>query len=174
MNKKNEKWLKDYADFLGSNADAPISISDKIKRNIHVLLNPNPWNIFAKLLGIHVIIGFLSLSICHQFGLNPFNTNRSLADWFMNVGGHNVCMVMCGLLFVSLSIFSAGVFLSIEEVKALRKTEAIQLLGLGIISLIVFLIFGAELTIGFAGLWLLGSFIGGVASTEVIFRLKLS
>ncbi len=78
-------WINDYNEFLegdASHLQAPSSLYEKIRARIF----PNPWFVFSKVLGIHVVVGFLSLAICNQFGLNPFNTEQSLTDWFMKIG----------------------------------------------------------------------------------------
>ncbi len=90
------------------------------KSSVHVTLE--------KFLAIHLGVGFLSLSVCHQFGMNPFRTKASFDAWLMNQMGHGVCM-----------IFAA---------------------------------FGAQLAVTFAGLWLLGGLIGGLAATEAVWHLK--
>lgn len=171
---KNKEWLDDYNEFLSCDSQPPKNISDQVLRNISKLITPSPYNVFVKVLGVHAVIGVLSLSICHQFGLNPFNTSRSLADWFMTVGGHSFCMVLCGVISIALSLFAAGLFLTIEEVRALRKTEVLQFLTLGILTLGSFALFGAEVTIGFGGLWLLGLLLGGFATTEIVLKLKVA
>lgn len=171
---KNKEWLNDYNDFLSCDCQPPKNTSDQVLRSIGKLIKPSPYNVFSKVLGIHVVIGVLSLSICHQFGLNPFNTERSLADWFMTVGGHHFCMVLCGVISIALSVLAAGLFLTVEEVRAFRKTEILQFLTLGILTLGSFALFGAEVTIGFGGLWLLGLFLGGFATTEIVLKLKVA
>ena len=113
------------------------------------------------LLFFQIGIGFLSLSVCHQFGINPFGTETSLDHWMMTVGGHRACMMGCGILFISLSLLSAGYFLTIEEINALKRTQFLQTLVLGLISLSLFSLLGAALVMELAGLWLLGGVIGG-------------
>lgn len=174
MSKKNNEWLNDYQDFLNSeNTQVPKDVSSDLMLKMHSLINPSALVVFLKILAIHLVTGFLSLSVCHQFGMNPFNTNYSLADWFMTVGGHSVCMIGCGVTFVSISLFAAGYFLTVEEVKALKRTEFLQNLTLGLISLGLFAAVGAELAVGMAGLWLLGSLLGGFFATLAIGRIKL-
>jgi len=170
-NCNNNDWQHDYKEFIKSaNTKLPAEIKVRIFNKMLRLMNPKPLTVFWKILGIHIGIGFFSLSICHQFGINPFNTEKSLADWMMRVGGHQLCMIGCGVLFVSLSFLAAGYFLSIEEVKALKRTEFLQTLALGLISLGFFAAFGAELTISLIGLWLLGGFIGGFLAMHTIMK----
>ena len=172
-NLNENEWLHDYEDFIKSDgAEIPQDLKSKVFSNIQKLINPSAVIVFLKILGIHIGVGFLSLSICHQFGINPFNTEKSLTDWMMSVGGHHFCMFGCGVLFVSVSLLAAGYFLTMEEINALKRTEFLQTLVLGLISLGLFAMFGAELAIGIAGIWLLGGLIGGFVATEAVWRLK--
>jgi hypothetical protein len=90
----------------------------------------------------------------------------------MSMWGHGTCMILCGGLFLSVSILSAGYFLTIDEIRALKKTEFIQSLALGAISLTLFALVGAELAVKFAGLWLFGALVGGYVATEAVWRVK--
>lgn len=170
---KDNEWLQDYEEFInGDGAEVPKEIKDRVYNKIQKLINPNAMIVFLKILGIHIGVGFLSLSVCHQFGMNPFNTEKSLADLMMSFGGHHFCMFGCGVLFVSVSLLAAGYFLTMEEINALKRTEFLQTFVLGLISLGLFAAFGAELAVGIAGIWLLGGLIGGYAATEAVWRLK--
>ena len=171
-NNKSSEWLQEYQEFINSDESVPKDTDQLVYSKIQTLLNPNSLVVFMKILVVHLAVGFLSLSICHQFGINPFNTDRSLADWMMDVGGHHFCMIGCGILFVGLGILASGFFLTIEEVNALKRTHYLQTLVLGLISLGFFVSFGADFAIGIAALWLLGGFIGGFAATETVLRLK--
>ncbi len=172
-NINENEWLRDYEDFIKSDGlEVPQDLKNKLFSKIQKLINPNAILVFFKILGIHLGVGFLSLSVCHQFGINPFNTEKSLADLMMSVGGHHFCMFGCGVLFVSLSLLAAGYFLTIEEVNSLKRTEFLQTLVLGIISLGLFAAFGAELAFGIAAIWLLGGLIGGFVATQAVWRLK--
>ncbi len=173
MKNNNKEWLKDYEVFLQSeNTQVPKDVTETIFARMKGLVNPSLWIVFLKVLGIHVVVGFISLSMCHQFGMNPFNTESSLSDWMMSMGGHSVCMIGCGIFFVGLSLALAGYFLTVEDVRALKRTEFLQTLSLGLISLGVFSLVGAEMALTIAGLWLLGALIGGFIATEAAWKLK--
>lgn len=173
MNSENRNWTSEFESFMKSESiSVPQELNLKVLAAVGSLLNPNAYRIFAKILGFHLISGILSLSICHQFGLNPFQTKSSLADWFMTIGGHNICMIGCGILFVGLSIAAAGSFLTIEEVRVLRKTSPLQISALSIFSLGAFAAFGAQFALAIAGLWILGGLIGGMLATEIAWQLK--
>ena len=95
-----------------------------------------------------------------------------MADWFMSFGGHHFCMLACGVVFVSASLLGAGMIFTIEEIRSLKRNDLLQNVSLGVISLGVFAIFGAELAVGIAGLWFVGSIVGGLLSMAAIFKIN--
>ncbi len=166
-----ENWLKEYTEFTTSDE---VSVPPGIFSNLKKRLFPNPWMVFGKVLSIHVGVGFLSLGICHQFGLNPFNTEHSLMDWFMRVGGHNFCMIACGVFFMTTTYLLANLILSLEELETIRRFEWLQSGVLGVASLAAFYFFGAELVATFAGLWIIGAFIGALLAIEGSYKFRRS
>lgn len=175
MKDNKNNWLIEYEEFISdNNSNLPQNVKENVFTKIHNLMNPNAFKVFFKILGIHLGVGFLSLSICHQFDVNPFNTQFSLSDYMMEWGGHYFCMFGCGVLFISLSLFLAGYLLSLEEIVALKRTRFLQILSLGLISLGLFVGFGADMAIGIAALWIMGVFVGGILATETIWRVKLA
>lgn len=168
-NKTN--WLKEFNEFSNLNADeysVPPALFDKIKRQIF----PNPWVVFAKILGIHFVVGALSLVICNQFGLNPFGTDQTLTRWFMTMGGHHFCMVGCGLFFMATTYLLANFFVTLEELEAVRRYEWLQMSLVLLFSLTAFYFFGGELVATFVALWIIGAVIGGFLSIETSYRLR--
>lgn len=173
MKNNNMDWLQEYEEFLNADKTAiPEDVNKRILANLRKLVDPRPLNVFLKVLGIHFIVSSLSLSICHQFGLNPFNTERSLADWMMSTGGHHACMIGCGILFVGSSLFLAGYFLTIEEVAALKRTKVLQTLALGVISLSLLIAVGAQVALTIGMLWLIGAMVGGMVAVETSYIMK--
>ena len=170
---EHKKWLSEYETFLQSdNVAVPKEISTPVLSKMSKFLNPSAWLVFGKVLGIHLLVGFLSLAVCHQFGMNPFGTNQSLDTWFMAMLGHNGCMIACGVLFTSAGVLTAGYFLKIEELRALKQTQFLQTLALGTVSLALFIIFGAEIALAIAGFWFLGAVAGGILATEFAWKLR--
>ncbi|MBC7741822.1 MAG: hypothetical protein H7061_06480 [Bdellovibrionaceae bacterium] len=174
MNSHNEdSWLKEYNEFFDSDGiPVPDNVTENLFTQMKSLLNPSAKLIFLKILSIHIITGFLSLSVCNQFGINPFNTSQSITTWMMAVGGHHLCMVGCGVFFIGLSLMISGYLLTIEEVNALKRTRYLQTFCLIVVSLASFIMVGAEVAISIAALWLLGGFIGGLVATETVWVLK--
>lgn len=163
MNKKitEKEWMEDFKEFAACEDMAvPEELSKKVLMSIQSQMNPSAWLVFLKVLGIHSIVGTLSLGICNQFGMNPFNTEFSLMDYFMKYG-HTVCMTLCGFVFVSLSISIAILVLNSDEVRVFKKNSYIHIFSVSLFSLASFLTFGAEITLNFGFLWMIGAFLGG-------------
>lgn len=173
MDSDKNPWLKDYNEFLemdSSQSQVPLSLYEKIKARIF----PNPWMVFSKVFGIHILVGFLSLGICNQFGLNPFNTEQSLTDWFMKIGGHNFCMIACGVFFMATTYLLSNFVLSLEELESVKRYEWLQTSILILISLSSFYFFGGEIVGLFALLWIVGAALGSRLSIETSYRFRRS
>ena len=166
-----DQWLKDFTEFSRIDqraVDIPSSLLERVRRRIF----PNPWIVFTKVLGLHLAVGFLSLAICNQFGLNPFNTEQSLTAWFMKIGDHNFCMMACGLFFMATTYLLSNFFLSLEELESVRHHEWLQLALVVLISLCAFYFFGGQLVATFVGLWVIGAVIGGYLSIEGSYHFR--
>ncbi len=168
---EKEKWLMEFSEFSNIRSDesqVPPGLFKKLKKRLF----PNPWMVFGKIAGIHAVVGYLSLAVCTQFGLNPFETNQSLTNWFMKIAGHNFCMLLCGLFFMATTYGLSNLFLNLEELEAIRRFEWLQTAIMGLVSLAAFYFFGAELVGTFVILWAIGALIGGILSIEGSYRLR--
>ncbi len=81
-------------------------------------------------------------------------------------------MGFCGALFIGLTTLVAGFILTNPELKKIRRTAYAPIWTLGVVSLLVFLAFGAEIVIGFALAWLLGAIGTGILLTETGIYLR--
>lgn len=172
-NRTETEWLKDFNEFMElDGVEPPNEASEKILAKTKKLMNPSSWLVFSKLLGVHAIFGTLSLAVCNQFGLNPFNTSLSLSDYFMTFG-NSFCMTMCGVIFVSFSLIAAWFVLSKDEFAVLKKNYPIQVFSLSLISLATFVALGAQISLSIAILWVIGAFIGGAIPTWTLAHKRL-
>lgn len=155
-----KEWAKDFDSFMNAEGvNPPTEISQKILTFVHQELNPSIWNILAKLGAIHLVVGTLSLFICSQFGMG---SGQMLFMSFGVIG----CTALCGSLFLGLTTFVAGFTFSPEELRKVRKTGYSPILLLGVVSLILFILFGAEIAMNLALIWLVGALVAGVLATE--------
>lgn len=158
----NEKKIaSEFKEFSkGPSLEIHSKLEKKILNQAQRFLRPSLWLVFAKLLGLHALAGTLSLSLCDQFGMSPFNLGFTLSEYFMKFG-HSVCMVLCGVVFLSISLFSALVVLRNEELRVLKKNSFVFISTLILFSLGFFYLFGIELVLEFTLLWVLGAMLGG-------------
>lgn len=172
--KLNEKeWLEEFKDFVQAEGMAvPAEVRENILRQVRADLNPSAWRVFAKMLGIHGVVGTLSLAICNQFGLNPFHTDFSLSEYFMKFG-HSTCMVLCGVLFIGFTVVLGSILLRREELLVLSRNAFLQIFGLSVLSMAAFIGFGADIVLGIGILWFVGAMIGGFIAAKALVR-KLS
>ncbi len=172
MNPKDKGFLvQEFQEFSKIDPQA-VKVPETLLKSLKGRLFPNPWKVFFKISGIHAVVGFLSLGLCNQFGLNPFNTNHSLSDWFMQTAGHSVCMVFCGVFFVATTYLLANLILSVEELNAIRKFKGLQVGLLSIGSLAAFYFFGGQMVLSFTLFWMLGAFLGGFATVEGSYQVR--
>lgn len=176
MNKKitEKKWMEDFKEFAACEDIAvPEELSNRVLLKIKKDLNPSAWLVFAKTLGIQAIVGTLSLGVCNQFGMNPFNTEVSLMNYFMKYG-HTFCMTLCGFLFMGLGVAFAFIFLNRDEIRVFKKNSFIQVFSLSVFSLVSFLAFGADIILSFGLMWLLGGLLGGLTPVLIVNLRKFS
>ncbi len=171
--KLNDKDVlkKDFQEFSQIENEA-VNVPESIFRSVKSRLFPSPWKVFLKISAIHGLVGFLSLGICSQFGLNPFNINHSLSEWLMQTAGHSVCMVFCGVFFVATTYILANLILSIEELNAVRKFKGLQVGILSLGSLAVFYFFGGQMVLSFTLLWMVGAVLGGLMTIEGSYQIR--
>ena len=169
--KDKSVWIKELQEFSEVQTQST-KVPPTLFHNLKKRLFPSPWKVFRKISVIHAFVGFLSLGICNQFGLNPFNTTYSLSEWFMKAGGHGVCMVFCGIFFVAATYLLSNLILTLEEIESIRKYQGLQIGILSLGSLAAFYFFGGELVLSFTILWFLGALLGGFISIEGSYFLR--
>lgn len=168
--RSEKEWLDEFKAFIQTeDVPVPKEVSENILNQVRADLNPSAWLVFAKLLGIHLVVGTLSLAVCNQFGLNPFRTTFSLSDYFMTFG-HSTCMFLCGVLFIGLTVVLGQLVLRREELLVLSKNAPLQVFGLSVLSLAALIGFGAEVVLGIGALWFIGAMIGGLVTTKMLVR----
>jgi hypothetical protein len=166
-------WQSEFKEFLSIDP-AGIEVSPSLFTKIKNRLFPNPWVVFGKVTLVHIFFGILSLSVCNQFGLNPFDTSFSLSSWFMKIGGHPFCMSLCGVVFMGSTYVFSNLFLTLEELESVKRQKWLQSGVFSLVSLAAFYFFGAQLVATVTILWLLGALMGGVLSVELSYRLRQS
>lgn len=146
--------------------DISKKIQEKILNDIHSKLNPPFQKIILKMFAIHLSVALITMSLCPQLGLSTFKTNINLMNYFMYFGKTS-CNILCGIFFLSTSMFVSFLVLSHDEDRIIRSKRWLSTLCLILFSIGFFIIFNPRLFIEFSFLWLLGAFIGALISIEI-------
>lgn len=149
-------------------------ITSPVRESILKSLKPKPSFVFLKLAGLQFIVSFLSLSVCHQFGVNPFQTSWSLDQMMMTTLGHYGCMIFCGLFFLSLGVALAGVVLSMEELITIKRNQWVHFGALVSMSATFLVVLGAEISMMVFAMWLVGAIAGTILSFQTIRIARLA
>jgi hypothetical protein len=104
-------------------------------------LHPSWGRVLGKALGVHVVVGAGTLSVCPQFGFAP-GRSQVLFEFLMRYG-HAACTAACGGFFLGMSALSVALVLRREEVALLRRHRVFPWVSLSIFSLLFFRAVGA-------------------------------
>lgn len=163
FNKRDEK---DFLDFMNSKGvHPPESLSHKILNFVQADLNPSHRVVFLKLLGIQAFIGFLTLIFCPQFDLSLTN-NYELFHYFHYTFGTNICMAVCGSIFVGSGAVFAVYLLKPSEIRKIKEFKLLYYFSISIFALSIFFILGAKIYLTLSLYWLIGATFGGIAFFE--------
>jgi hypothetical protein len=172
--RKPSSWENDFVEFLSTEeATPPRHLRETISGRAGTFLYPSPWHVFSKLAATVFGVSIINLAICPQFGLGWFR-NPGLVRFFMSLGwGHLGCNIVCGTFFITTAIIVAVLVMRPEELRLLRKTKFLQVAAISALTLSAFIALGAEVFLPFALAWLFGAILGGLASVEAGYWLRV-
>jgi hypothetical protein len=163
----NNKDNKDFLDFMNSKGvNPPEELSNRILNFVKADLDPSHKTVFSKLLGIQAFIGALTLTFCPQFSLSLTN-NYELFHYFHHKFGENICMAICGSIFIGSGALFAAYILKSSEVRKIKESRILYYTSISIIALSSFIILGPEVYLSLALYWLVGATIGGLSVFEL-------
>ncbi|MGE4234163.1 MAG: hypothetical protein AB7F43_12615 [Bacteriovoracia bacterium] len=166
MKNTSKEWTNDFLEFnSASEIKPPQAVTESIFQKVEKDLNPSSWVVFSKVALIHVVVGFITLLFCPQFGISLVK-GMGLMSLFLKFG-ETACMVSCGAIFLGGSILAATFILRTEEIKIIRRNKFLQIPILGILSFGMFICLGATTISALALAWLVGNILGGITSLEL-------
>lgn len=152
----------------------PNELDNKVISHINSDLNPSHYRILGKMVSLHGVIGLLTLLFCPQFKLS-FTHNHSLYHYFHQTFGSQICMIICGVIFIGTGSLICSFFFKYAELQKVHKSVFLYYLGISSFSLLIFLFFGAELYLEMVLFWCLGAIASSILFFEIIrsFKIKL-
>jgi len=162
---------QEFREFMAQDrVTVPTALTESVLSTIRSQMNPSGASVFLKLLGIHLLVGFATLTLCPQFGIS-LTSSMGLMQYLMHFG-ESVCMLGCGILFMGLSFLVASLALRPEEVKVLRRNRVLQIALLAPLSLGAFLALGGEVEPSMGMVWSLGAIVGGSALLQIGWSIR--
>jgi hypothetical protein len=170
--KDKDMLNNDYTSFKNSQELGPNSLlRDSILNHVKEDLSVDHKAVFIKTLLIQAFIGVLTLLFCPQFEMSLTN-NFELFHLFHHSFGSQVCMMICGSIFIGTGALFASSILRTSELQLITKNKFLYLTFISGFLITGLLLFGAEIFLAGLFFWLLGAFISGSLVYEGIYLLK--
>ncbi|MCM2323360.1 MAG: hypothetical protein NDJ90_08875 [Oligoflexia bacterium] len=168
-----ENWAEEYQAFLREEPVAPPrALEAQVHDRIHELLSPRPSTVFAKLSGLHLIVGGFSLLACPQLGVSAWGSSFvGLMGPLMAFGPYG-CMLACGIFFLGASALAASMVLRPEELRVVRRHRLWNFTALGALSFMALMAAGGEGPLLHTLIWFAGSIAGGAGLLELGWKLR--
>ena len=153
----NKNLNDDYQNFLLEKSELPPQdLDQKVFQTIEKDLNPQASTVLLKMGFIQIVMGIISLTFCPQFSYSLTN-NHDVFHYFHHQFGAEVCMIICGTIFLLPGTLMACFLLSSQEIKLIRSTWYLELFAITAISLTSFFLLGVEFYIKSVFFWLIGA-----------------
>lgn len=151
----------DFKSFVQESAEIPER--SQLLSRIHAEIQkttPSLKKVFIKLSIVHVVASLISLMACDQFGVGFLSYGHNLMHYFMQIS-ETYCYILCGAFYLASTIVVARFVLTFDEWLVIKRSRAMTILSLALISLGAFAIHSHEVTLEVALLWLFGACVGG-------------
>ncbi|MFT6631194.1 MAG: hypothetical protein ACJAS4_001143 [Bacteriovoracaceae bacterium] len=170
--KDHNSYQKDYSSFKSSNELAPTQDSRQaILKHIKEDLSVEHKSVFFKTLLIQAFIGTLTLLFCPQFNMSLTN-NFELFHYFHHTFGDQICMTICGGIFIGTGSFFASTILKASELRLITNHKFFYLFFISGFLITGLLLFGAEIFLAGLVFWLAGALISGSFIFECAHYIK--
>ncbi|MEX0799377.1 MAG: hypothetical protein WEB87_02925 [Bacteriovoracaceae bacterium] len=169
----NNDFQKEYEDFLNeaSEVSPPGITSAKALNLVREELRPPHGLIMAKLVFLQLFVGLLTLLFCPQFNLSLTN-NHELFHFFHRAFGEEICLALCGGIFVGSSAMVGAYVLKESEALAIQKSKYLHMVLLSGLSVAGFMLFGAEVYLNLIPFWIVGAVGFGALFFKMNFKIK--
>lgn len=168
----NDQLQRDWEEFNGEDHQVPGELNSTLQKQILKRLTPPKSLLFLKLAVIQAFIGTLTLTFCPQFELS-LTSNDQLYHFFHHTFGYFGCVAVCGALFLGSGMIFAGMVLNEDEIRGIRKNRSLFISAISGMSLIVFLMMGAQVYLDISLFWIIGTMTGGILSFETSTWIKI-
>jgi len=164
---------KEFEQFIALPGEAPPpAVTERVMSEVRAELSPSTWAVFGKLVAVHAAVSIASLSVCPQFNVRVLGEGPGLMGQFMEYGDA-WCHLLCGAFYLGSSALVAALLFSRPELRVLKRARWTVLPPLAGLSLGVFALAQAELTLAWVAFWLAGALVAAGVMIEALGRLRL-
>ena len=173
---KDKKSSQDFGDFLDpNNSSTPEEVNARVLNYVKSDLDPSHRKVFSKLVCIQSFVGFLTLTFCPQFDLS-LTSNDKLFHYLHHTFGANICMAICGSIFIGSGAIFASYVLSLNEIRKIKESKLLYYTSLSSLALASFGLIGADVYVKMSVFWFLGASLIGALFFECnrLLRFKIA
>jgi|GEM_PF-532653 len=165
-NPPDHELTKEFFDFMEGD-ESPIrhDVQEKILARVFEDLNPMPLMVFLKVGLVQLVVGFVVLLFCPQFGFSLTGVH-GIMHFFMRFGDE-VCMAACGTIFVGSSLLLSAFLLNPDDLRVLHRNRVMQVSSVSLLGVGAFFCLGASVFNLMTVIWIGGAVAGGIASLEL-------
>ena len=147
----------DFSRFIKESSEStPQHLSDSVLLHIKSELEPQHKTVFLKLFSIQAFVGVLTLVFCPQFELSLTN-NYELFHYFHYNFGEQICMILCGCIFLGSGAVAASMLMNKFELKKIVESQVLYSFSIASIALACLFFLGTPAYDGLLAYWLLGA-----------------
>lgn len=175
MSNKNldKMMMEEFIKFVEADPVSPKATTDNtIHKMVEKDLNPSIWMVFAKFFGIETAAGLATLLVCPQFNIG-FGSHNELFHSLHSTMPPVLFFIVCGIFFVLLGAVLAGLILSHDEIRKIKKTKYLYYTAYSLTAYIIFVSLGAEVFLISSIAWILGAVAGNFVGFGAITRIKM-
>lgn len=173
IGKKSEKEIMD--EFLEFVEADPVSTKKSIDNSINEMVRsglfPSVWIVLAKFFSIETLAGISTLLVCPQFGFGFSAHNQLLHSLHVTLSPF-FFYVACGIFFLLFGAALAGLILSHDELRAIKKFKYTYYIGFSLVSYMTLIFFGSEVFMINSIAWILGATVGNFVGFESVIHLR--
>jgi hypothetical protein len=160
------KNKNDFRDFLQASSKPSAHTDESIMNFVNEDLNPAHKIVFLKLVAVQAFIGLMTMFFCPQFEFSLTN-NHDVFHYFHHHYGKEVCMMVCGSIFLGSGALFASFILSQGEKNTIRGSRFIYFPAMAVIAISAFMICGADMHPNHLTFWSLGAIGSGILIFEI-------
>ncbi len=173
MSINNNEMMKEFVEFVEADPFSPKAATDNaIHKMVEKSLNPSIWTVFAKFSSIEAVAGLATLLVCPQFDIG-FGSHDELLHALHSTLPPFLFFIVCGIFFVLVGAALAGLILSRDEIRVIKKTKYIYYATYSLMAYIIFASLGAEVFLMSSIAWVLGAMAGNFIGFESVIRIKM-